>query len=156
MDKLQQFLNHSTSDGTVITYFNGTVTQTQIIQFVAVFLIIILSFAFLKKMAKLVVVLVCVLYLVVTMGIASPTKLVNTAVAVKENGTEMYEFYTKAKDKIKFDGDKASIKVNGEWIDVDSISSIVSVGEGLASIYVNGENVAISDADIVEFLKYFE
>lgn len=154
MDKLKEWLNFTGADGKVVTYFGGRVTRSQLLAIVLCIVAVLVVLKVLKGIIKTVVVAGVVCVALVHFGIASPQQLKDVALQIQEKGVQAYNALADASENIKLDGSSIMVKIDGKWVDVTDISSIIPTSMG-ASVNVNGEDVAVADEVVVELLDSF-
>lgn len=154
--KLQALMNITDSSGNPITFFDGKITLSQLIVGIVGLVIIFFALKIARGLARGVSIAVTVIAMLIHFGIASPTQLTDTAKLISEKGINSYQEFVKASDNIRVSGSKLEVKINGKWIDVTSISSIVQGDDAHAQIVVNGEKVDIDDVNIISLLQSFK
>lgn len=154
--ELQQLFNFmTTEDGEVNTYFDGRVTQSQLIVAIVCVVALLFCIAFLKKLAKIVCILVLVGVMLVHYGASSPIELNDIASTIQSTGTAYYEKVANSSDSVKFEDNTVSVKIDGNWYNVKDIQSIVSGSEGVLTVIIDGESHTVDNSYIIEVLKTF-
>lgn len=159
IEKLQQSLNFTNSEGEVITFFDGKVTISQVLMFLIVLVAVVLVLKFIKGIVKTIIVVGLAVYLCIYFGIVSPTQVKDIGNQLLADGKAAYEKIVKASDNLKFENGEdgnftIKIRVEGEWHDISDIKSFVNTKDGL-SVKIGDDTIAIKDKDVVELIKKF-
>lgn len=155
-EQLQQILNFATGEGgEVKTYFDGRVTQSQLIVGIVSLIVILFVLAFVKKIAKVLCTIAIVCVALVYFGIASPAQIKDVASSIQKTGIEYYEKIAEASENVKIKDGSVSVKIEGKWVKVESIDGVVQGKEGVLTVLINGESYAVDDLDVINVLKTF-
>lgn len=154
---IQQFFAHTSEDGTVATICDGRFTQTQVIIAIVTLIAIILILRFIKGIAKLILGLLAVGFLVTNFSLGSPTQVTDTNSAISRKGSEVYEKLAETSESIKFEDNHIYFKNSdtNEWIDMNDVQSFVMLQDGTVSITVGDTTIAVNDKNIIKLLKLF-
>ena len=145
-DKLQGLLNFASSNGEVITLFNGKITLSQLIVGIGAIAVIIIALKFLKKTVRTVTLIGAICFALVHYGLATPTQLKDVGMQIAKDGSE----------NIQLNNDSISIKIEDKWISLKDIQSFVSTGDDSVSITVDGQSYAVNDKSVVQLLNMFK
>lgn len=157
LSKLTNLIQITNEDGSVKTFFNGSITATQLIFIVAVIIVGLILMAKLKRIGKIVVLVAVIASTYFNVQLFSPTKMLNTATVfvnsplVKEQVTEL----ANKSDSIRLSGDNLEIKVMDNWISLNAITSVIQLDDGNVSISVGDQNFVVSDEMIIKVLNMF-
>lgn len=154
IEKLQGLLNFANSDGEVKTYFDGRITQTQLIVIILAVIALIILRKVLKGIVRTLIMVGVACFALVYFGVASPTQIKDTAKTIQDKGIATYQTMAKSSDNIQVKGKDVQIKVGNEWYSVSDIKSVVNVGATL-SIRVGDKTVAIDDKQVIDLIKTF-
>ena len=142
-------------DGVVKTYFNGAITQNQIISIIIAIVLVALILAFVKKVAKLVLSVAVIVIALVYFGVVSPEQLQDVSKVVSEQGQGVFTQIADTSKNVKVDtadGLKVQVYINDTWVDVDDISSFVKTDNGTYSVIINGDTYPVSDDGVQRVL----
>lgn len=153
MDKIQQFLNFSNSDGEVKTFFGGRLTLSQLICIILAVVIVIVVFKLLKGVLRIALTVTTLIIFLLQFGLASPTQLGDITKVIAEEGISAYNTYAKNSDNIKLQNNKIMVRLNDNWYSVNDIDSIVSTGDDSISITINGKSYATKDKTMIKLLN---
>ena len=153
MDKIQQFLNFSNSDGEVKTFFGGRLTLSQLICIILAVVVVIVVLKLLKGVLRIVLTVTTLIIFLLQFGLASPTQLGDITKVIAEEGISAYNTYAKNSDNIKLEDDKIMVKLNDNWYSVNDIDSIISTGDDSISITINGKSYATRDKTMIKLLN---
>lgn len=153
MDKIQQFLNFSNSDGEVKTFFGGRLTLSQLIFIILAVVVVIVVLKLLKGVLRIVLTITTLVIFLLQFGLASPTQLGDITKVIAEEGISAYNTYAKNSDNIKLEDDKIMVKLNDNWYSVNDIDSIISTGDDSISITINGKSYATKDKTMIKLLN---
>lgn len=153
MDKIQQFLNFSNSDGEVKTFFGGRLTLSQLICIILAVVIVIVVFKLLKGVLRIALTVTTLIIFLLQFGLASPTQLGDITKVIAEEGISAYNTYAKNSDNIKLQNNKIMVRLNDNWYSVNDIDSIVSTGDDSISITINGKSYATRDKTMIKLLN---
>lgn len=140
----------------VKTYFNGAVTQNQLISMIIASIAVILILSFAKKVLKLVLISAVVTIALVYFGVVSPEKVKDLRAVVKEQGVEVFNEVAELSNSVKVDtsDDDVSVQVliEDKWYDINDISSFIKSEDGIYSVSINGKDYAVKDEGIIRIL----
>jgi hypothetical protein len=156
MEKLQQLLNFSSSDGEVITFFDGKVTLSQLVMAIVVILIIGFAIKVLKGVVRTVIIIVSICIGLVHYGIASPTQIKDAASVVAEKGIGAYKTVASASENIRISGTKLEVKLGDNWFDVSDVTSYVQSSDSSITVYADGNSYIVDDISVINLLKTFK
>ena len=139
-----------------ITYFNGAITQSQLISILIIVVVCLILLKVVKKGIKLVVFLCTIGVIIFNLTNFSPTKLLdsNIVLATPELKEQLVSLSDKS-DMIKIESDIVSVKINDNWINVNDIKSLINLEDGTISLNVDGKDIVIDDEKIIELLNLF-
>ena len=151
MNFISNFLNKGDS---VITYFNGSITQNQLITIIVVVLVCLILLKVVKKGIKLLVFLCALGIIFFNIHNFSPSKLLDTSTLLS-SPTVKEQLVTLAEksEVIKVEDNTISVKVDNEWCSLNDIKSIVTLEDNQISVNVNGNDIVIDDEKIIELLN---
>lgn len=144
-------------------YFNGMLTEKQLITIViaVVALIIILSIA--KKVLKVVLSVTVLVAALMYFNIVSPDKLLSIEKVIEEQGSKAIEEIADASENIKISTEDKEINIQikpdntDEWINLDDISKMVTDKDDCITIIINENNsYNITDKNVIKLLKLFK
>lgn len=153
MNKVQQFLNFSNSDGEVKTFFGGRLTLSQLIFIILAVVIVIVVLKLLKGLLRIALTVTTLIIFLLQFGLASPTQLGDITKVIAEEGISAYNTYAKNSDNIKLQNNKIMVRLNDNWYSVNDIDSIVSTGDDSISITINGKSYATRDKTMIKLLN---
>lgn len=153
MNKVQQFLNFSNSDGEVKTFFGGRLTLSQLICIILAVVIVIVVFKLLKGVLRIALTVTTLIIFLLQFGLASPTQLGDITKVIAEEGISAYNTYAKNSDNIKLQNNKIMVRLNDNWYSVNDIDSIISTGDDSISITINGKSYATRDKTMIKLLN---
>ena len=153
MNKVQQFLNFSNSDGEVKTFFGGRLTLSQLICIILAVVIVIVVLKLLKGLLRIALTVTTLIIFLLQFGLASPTQLGDITKVIAEEGISAYNTYAKNSDNIKLQNNKIMVRLNDNWYSVNDIDSIVSTGDDSISITINGKSYATRDKTMIKLLN---
>lgn len=143
----------------VKTYFDGAITQNQLISIIvaiiAIFIVIVLA----KKTIRLVLTVAIVVIALIYFGVVSPKELKDVSKVVSEKGTEVFNDVAKMSDNVKVESDgglNIQVCIEGNWYSVDDISSFVKVEDGVYSVSVNNRDYTVTDKGIIKLLEILQ
>ena len=154
IEKFKGLIQATNPEGAVKTYFDGRLTQNQLIALGLGALVIFIAFCSFKKIMRLVVTVGVIGFMAANLGVASPEVLKNTVDIIKEKGTEVAQL-AELSDNVKIEGESISIKLGDEWYSVSDINSYIVTDEatGAVSVTVGDKDIAITDDSILSLLK---
>lgn len=156
MDKLQQLANFCTKNGEAITFFDGKVTLSQVIMVVAALIVVSFAIKLLKGALKTIVVIGAICFALVYYGVASPTQLKDAAEVIAQQGVQAYEKLADASENIKIQGNSVKVRIDGSWVDVADVSSIIKTADGVATVIVDGTSHVVDDSGVISLLNSFK
>lgn len=154
MDSLSKYLNFTDSNGTVKTFFGGKVTLNQMIVIVFCILAVIFVIKFIKGVIKTVVSVTLVLVALCYFGIASPDSIRSTATVIKDIGIDTVSSLADSTDSIKLSDMSVSINLDGNWIDIDSIDSVIFT-DNSATVVIDNKSYLVEDKSVIQLLDLF-
>lgn len=155
-DKLQGLLNFASSNGEVITLFNGKITLSQLIVGIGAIAVIIIALKFLKKTVRTVTLIGAICFALVHYGLATPTQLKDVGMQIAQDGVAKYQAVAEMSENIQLNNNSISIKIEDKWVSLDNIQSFVSTGDDSVSITVDGQSYAVNDKSVVQLLNMFK
>lgn len=141
--------------GVVKTYFNGAITQNQLIAIIVAIVAVVLILAFVKKIAKLVLTVAVVVIALVYFGVMSPEQLKDVSKVVAEQGQGVFTQIADTSKNVKVDtanGLEVQVCINDTWVNVNDISSFIKSDDGAYSVTVDGKTYSVSDDSIKQVL----
>lgn len=156
MEKLQQLLNFTDSNGEVITVFGGKMTLGQALMIAIVITGVVLALKLAKGVIRFVITGVLVCYCLVSFNIMSPDQLKDIAETVKSKGTKYYQTFAKESDNIKIDGTDIKVKLKKDWVSVSDIESIVSGKKGTLTVKTKNKKYVTDDSVVISLIKTFK
>ena len=155
-EQLQQIFNFVTgSNGEVKTYFDGKVTQSQLIVGIVCIVAILFVLAFVKKVAKILCTVVILCFMLVHFGVASPAQITDVAGKISETGISYYQKVASASENVKITDKSIAVKINEDWINVENIQGVVTGSEDVMTVIIDGKSYPIDDKSVIEVLKTF-
>lgn len=144
-------------DGEVVkTYFNGAVTQNQLICIIIAVIAVILVLSFAKKVLKLVLSVVIIVGALIYFGVVSPEQLTDASKVIAEKGQSTFTQISEASQNVKVDtsgeSPSISIKLGDDWVNVNDVTNFVKAKDGVYSVNVNGQSCSVSDDSIKQVL----
>ncbi len=155
IEKLQQSLNFTNSEGEVITFFDGKLTISQAILILIAIVAVLIVLKCIKGIVKAVIVGGIAVFVCINMGILSPTQVRDIGEQIYAKGVSAYESIAEASENIKIEDSTIKIQLNDKWYDVKDVKSFVPTDEGI-SIKIGDDTIAIKDGKIVELIKSFK
>lgn len=140
----------------VKTYFNGAITQNQLMSIIIAIIAVVLILAFTKKVIKLVLTVVVIIGALIYFGVMSPTQLKDITDVVSEKGQGVFTQIAEVSQNVKVDtsGDDLDVKIKIEdnWVSMKDVSSFIKSDDGVYSVIVNGKSYSVSDDSIKQVL----
>lgn len=135
------------------TYFNGAVTQEQILALVTAVAVVAVILNLMKGVIKFLITGGVLIGASVFLGIASPSELEDISKLVGGNDFKVVSQIAKASKNIKYNkkNNTLKVKVDGKWIDVSDITSYASILDK-CSVHIDGKDYKITDDSIKEIL----
>lgn len=135
------------------TYFNGAVTQNQIMVIIVAIVVVLAILALAKKIIKVVLSVAVIVVTLVYLGITSPEQLKDVSSVVAEQGDKVITQISDTSKNVKFDKSSGDIQVciEGKWINVKDISSYTKSFGG-SSVSVNGKDYQVTDEGVKKIL----
>ena len=154
LEKLKQLANFASgADGEVKTYFDGRITQSQLIVGIIAIVAVLFILKFVKSIAKLFCTIAIVCVCLVQFGLATPDQLVDIAGKMKDTGMAYYEKVATASENIKLTDGNLSFRIGDKWINASDIKSVVSGKENTLTVITGTDTLTIDDKTIIEVLK---
>lgn len=150
-------------DNGVKLYFNGLLTEQQLITIVVAIVAIVIVISIAKKMLKVVLTVGIIIAALLYFGVISPDNLVSVEKVIEEQGTKVIEELAEASENIKVSTEDKEISIQikpdntDEWINVDDISKMVSNKEDSITIIMDETtSYEITDKNVIKLLKLFK
>lgn len=144
----------------VKTYFNGAITQQQLIGIIIAVVAVIVILALAKKAIKLILTVVVIIGALIYFNVMSPEQLKDVSKVIAEKGQSTFTQISEASQNVKVDtsGETPSISVNleGTWVNVNDITNFVKTKDGVYSVNVNGQSYSVSDDSIKKVLDLLQ
>lgn len=145
---------------TTKTYFNGLLTQKQLVILIVAVVIGVLVLTLVKKILKMILMAGVICIALVSLNINAPLHLRDvSSVLSGQNRVEITQLVKKS-NNIKLvsssGGIDIQIKLNGKWVSVDDIKSFVKTDNGAYSIAVNDNNFDVTDVSIKRLLDLLQ
>lgn len=144
----------------VKTYFNGAITQQQLIGIIIAVVAVIVILALAKKAIKLILTVVVIIGALIYFKVMSPEQLTDASKVIAEKGQATFTQISEASKNVKVDtsGETPSISVNlgGTWVNVNDITNFVRTKDGVYSVSVNGKSYSVSDDGIKKVLDLLQ
>jgi hypothetical protein len=156
MESIKSLLNFSSSDGTVITFFDGKVTLSQLIMGIIIIAVILFVLKVIKGIMKTVIIFIAICVGLVHYGLASPTQIKDVTTQIANNGIKTYQTFANASENIKIQGKDIKLKIGDNWVSIADVSSFIKTEDGVATVVVDGENVLVDDSNIISLLETFK
>lgn len=145
---------------TTKTYFNGLLTQKQLLILIVAVVLGVLVLTLVKKILKMILMAGIICVALVSLNINAPLHLRDvSSVLSGQNRVEITQLVKKS-NNIKLvsssGGIGIQIKLNGKWVSVDDIKSFVKTNNGAYSIAVNDNNFDVTDVSIKRLLDLLQ
>lgn len=140
-------------------YFNGAITQNQIICVILSIVAVILILLFVKKIVKVVLTVGVIISALVYFGVASPEQIGDVAAIVSDKGQKAFTQISETSKNVKFDNSNGldiQVRINDKWINVNDIKSFVKSKNGVYTVTVDGKSYSVSDDSIKQVLDLLE
>lgn len=134
-------------------YFNGAITQNQLIIGIICVIGLFIVLAVAKKIVRIVCSIVALVMLCINVGVFSPDKVDMTSITGQQ--TQLVQIAKSSKDYVKVDtknGVKVQVKINDTWTPLEDIASFKDTDEGY-SVCVNGETYLVTDESVQKVLS---
>lgn len=148
-------LNFTDSTGKVITLFDGKMTLGQVVIILLAVFAVFFILRLCKGVIKFVFTAVVVVVALVWAGVVSPDQLKDVGDKLAQAGTEAYEKFAEASDAVQIEGGDVQINLEGDWVSVSDIKSIIKNGDSATVITEDGEYVT-EDTVILDLLGTFK
>ena len=135
------------------TYFNGAVTQNQIMVFIVAFVVVLAILALAKKIVKVAFSVAVIVVALIYLGVASPDQLNDVSSVIAKQGDKVITQISDTSKNVKFDKSSGDIQVciENKWISVKDITSYTNAF-GSSSVSVNGKDYEVTDGDVKKIL----
>ena len=145
---------------TTKTYFNGLLTQKQLVILIVAVVIGVLVLTLVKKILKMILMAGIICVALVSLNINAPLHLRDvSSVLSGQNRVEITQLVKKS-NNIKLvsssGGIDIQIKLNGKWVSVDDIKFFVKTDNGAYFIAVNDNNFDVTDVSIKRLLDLLQ
>ena len=145
---------------TTKTYFNGLLTQKQLLIVIVAVVLGVLVLTLVKKILKMILMAGIICVALVSLNINAPLHLRDvSSVLSGQNRVEITQLVKKS-NNIKLasssGGMDIQIKVNGKWVSIEDIKSFVKTDDGAYVIAVNGNNFDVTDVSIKRLLDLLQ
>lgn len=136
------------------TYFNGAVTQNQIMVFIVAFVVVLAILALAKKIVKVAFSVAVIVVALIYLGVASPDQLKDVSSVIAKQGDKVITQISDTSKNVKFDKSSGDIQVciENKWISVKDITSYTNAF-GSSSVSVNGKDYAVTDESVKQILN---
>ena len=145
---------------TTKTYFNGLLTEKQLVILIVAVVIGVIVLTLAKKILKMILMAGIICIALVSLNITAPLHLRDVSSVLKSQSRAEVTQLVKKSNSIKLvsssGGIDIQIKLNGKWISVDDIKSFVKTDDGAYSIAVDGSNFDVADASIKRLLDLLQ
>lgn len=139
----------------VKTYFNGAVTQQQLMTVIVAVIAVFLVLSLAKKLVRFVLTVAIIVGVSIYFGLVSPEQLRDASKVVSEKGQEVFTQIADTSKNVKVDtsnGLDVKVCIDNNWYSVNDISSFVKAKDGVYSVSINGQDYAVTDEGIKEML----
>lgn len=135
------------------TYFNGAVTQNQIMVFIVAFVVVLAILALAKKIVKVAFSVAVIVVALIYLGVASPDQLKDVSSVIAKQGDKVITQISDTSKNVKFDKSSGDIQVciENKWISVKDITSYTNAF-GSSSVSVNGKDYEVTDEGVKKIL----
>lgn len=135
------------------TYFNGAVTQNQIMVFIVAFVVVLAILALAKKIVKVALSVAVIVVALIYLGVASPDQLKDVSSVIAKQGDKVITQISDTSKNVKFDKSSGDIQVciENKWISVKDITSYTNAF-GSSSVSVNGKDYEVTDEGVKKIL----
>ena len=135
------------------TYFNGAVTQNQIMVFIVAFVVVLAILALAKKIVKVALSVAVIVVALIYLGVASPDQLKDVSSVIAKQGDKVITQISDTSKNVKFDKSSGDIQVciENKWVSVKDITSYTNLF-GSSSVSVNGKDYEVTDEGVKKIL----
>lgn len=135
------------------TYFNGTVTQNQIMVFIVAVVAVLAILALAKKIVKVALSVAVIVVALIYLGVASPDQLKDVSSVITKQGDKVITQISDTSKNVKFDKSSGDIQVciENKWVNVKDITSYTN-SFGSSSVSVNGKDYEVTDEGVKKIL----
>lgn len=135
------------------TYFNGTITQNQIMVFIVAFVVVLAILALAKKIVKVALSVAVIVVALIYLGVASPDQLKDVSSVIAKQGDKVITQISDTSKNVKFDKSSGDIQVciENKWVSVKDITSYTN-SFGSSSVSVNGKDYEVTDEGVKKIL----
>lgn len=135
------------------TYFNGAVTQNQIMVFIVAFVVVLAILALAKKIVKVALSVAVIVVALIYLGVASPDQLKDVSSVIAKQGDKVITQISDTSKNVKFDKSSGNIQVciENKWVSVKDITSYTN-SFGSSSVSVNGKDYEVTDEGVKKIL----
>lgn len=135
------------------TYFNGTVTQNQIMVFIVAVVAVLAILALAKKIVKVALSVAVIVVALIYLGVASPDQLKDVSSVIAKQGDKVITQISDTSKNVKFDKSSGDIQVciENKWVNVKDITSYTN-SFGSSSVSVNGKDYEVTDEGVKKIL----
>ena len=135
------------------TYFNGAVSQNQIMVFIVAFVVVLAILALAKKIVKVALSVAEIVVALIYLGVASPDQLKDVSSVIAKQGDKVITQISDTSKNVKFDKSSGDIQVciENKWVSVKDITSYTN-SFGSSSVSVNGKDYEVTDEGVKKIL----
>ena len=135
------------------TYFNGAVSQNQIMVFIVAFVVVLAILALAKKIVKVALSVAVIVVALIYLGVASPDQLKDVSSVIAKQGDKVITQISDTSKNVKFDKSSGDIQVciENKWVSVKDITSYTN-SFGSSSVSVNGKDYEVTDEGVKKIL----
>lgn len=135
------------------TYFNGAVTQNQIMVFIVAFVVVLAILALAKKIVKVALSVAVIVVALIYLGVASPDQLKDVSSVIAKQGDKVITQISDTSKNVKFNKSSGDIQVciENKWVSVKDITSYTN-SFGSSSVSVNGKDYEVTDEGVKKIL----
>ena len=135
------------------TYFNGAVTQNQIMVFIVAFVVVLAILALARKIVKVALSVAVIVVALIYLGVASPDQLKDVSSVVAKQGDKVITQISDSSRNVKFDKSSGDIQVciENKWLSVKDITSYTN-SFGSSSVSVNCKDYEVTDEGVKKIL----
>lgn len=139
------------------TLFDGNITWLQCVQVLIAFVIIILVAKMIKGVFKFIVLVVLCVALVYSLNKNGTSKLEDLTAVTDNSSLHTIQEITKLSSNVKLEDNDIAIKVGDDsWVRMSDISSFVVIDGDKVSLSVQGNDILITDDEVVRLLELFK
>ena len=144
-------------------YFNGLITEQQLIVIVVAIVAIVIVVFIAKKILKAILTVGIVAVTLIYIGVISPDNLITVEKVIEEQGTKVIEELAEDSENIKLSIEDKDIDIQinpdstDEWINIDDINKMLTNKEDCIVIIID-ENTSyeITDKNVIKLLEIFK